>query len=161
MKYKEMLEAAKQKGVAGEKVMWQSVDDIDNLLCVIKKHDEQAYWDFIMATYGTLYNNHFATEDFAAWFVEQMHSTQKDGKELKGQYWSCQQVQDAVKQMSLTVPSDVTKYDLWVAMNAAKHDFGRKFTDEEVLKIGWLFYFDDEDFKTHDKVFRYMEMTRE
>lgn len=153
-----MLEVAQAHGVNGEKIMWESVDDIENLLCIIKKHDKQAYWDFIIKSYGTLYSHHFKTDDFARWFIDEMHSTQMDGKELKGQYWSCEQVVEAYKSMGVKIPSDVTELDMWVAANAAKHDFGRKFDDSKVLEIAYLFYFADEDYPHHDKVFRYMEM---
>lgn len=33
MKYKEMLEHAKAKGLASEKTMWDSIDDIEDMLC--------------------------------------------------------------------------------------------------------------------------------
>lgn len=156
--YKSMLEDAKAKGVTSEKAMWQSVDDIDALLCLVKKSDKDAYYAFLRKTYANLYANHYATKDFAEWDIEQMHSTQADGTELHGQYWTCEQVYDAFKSMSVSVPSEVTKYDLWVAANAAKHDFGKKFSDEQVLRIAYLFYIDDEDYPEHDKVFRYMTM---
>jgi hypothetical protein len=161
MKYSELIEEARQKGVSGEKIMLKSVEDIDNLLCTVKQYDKQAYWDFIMATYATLYQNHFQTEEFARWFVDNMESTQADGKKFKGQYWTCEQVYDAYKSMGVTVPSEVTKLDLYVAANAAKHDWGRKFDDSKVLEIGYMFYFDDEDYPHNDKVYRYMTMTKE
>jgi hypothetical protein len=161
MKYKEMLEDARQHGINSEKAMYKSIEDIDDLLCIVKEHDKQAYWDFIMTTYGTLYSNHFETEDFARWFVDRMESTQSDGSKLRGQYWDCEQVYEAYRGMGISIPSEVTKLDLYVAANAAKHDFGSKFSDEQVLEIAYLFYFADEDFPTNDKIFRYMELTRE
>jgi hypothetical protein len=159
--YKEMLEHAKSKGVTSEKDMWQSVEDIDALLCMIKKTDEKSYYSFLRKTYANLYSNHYATEDFAAWDIAQMKSTQADGKTLTGAFWTCEQVQEAVKSLGVSIPSEVTKYDLWVAANAAKHDFGRKFEDSKVLEIMYLFYIDDEDYAKHDKVFRYISMTHE
>jgi hypothetical protein len=90
-----------------------------------------------------------------------MESTQSDGSKLRGQYWDCEQVYEAYRGMGISIPSEVTKLDLYVAANAAKHDFGSKFSDEQVLEIAYLFYFADEDFPTNDKIFRYMELTRE
>lgn len=158
MSYKSMLEEAKKNGVTSEKVMWAGIEDVDGLLCTVKELDKQKYYDFMRHAYGTLYSNHYATKEFAEWDVEQMCSTQTDGKKLEGQYWTCEQVYDAYKSMGKSVPSGVTKYDLYVAANSAKHDFGRKFSDEQVLEIAWLFYFADEDYPSGDKIYRYMNM---
>jgi hypothetical protein len=158
MNYKEMLEHAKSSGVTSEKAMWQSVGDIDTLLCLIKETNKDAYHQFMRKTYANLYSDHYATEDFAEWDISQMKSTQMDGKTLSGAYWTIEQVVDAYKSMGVTIPSEVTKYDLWVLANAAKHDFGRKFDDSKVLEIGYLFYVADEDYPKHDKIFRYMTM---
>jgi hypothetical protein len=151
--YKEMLTRAKEKGVTSEKAMWQNIDAIESLLCMVKKTDESAYYGFLRSTYASLYSNHYATKEFAQWEIEQMHS-----KGLDGEYWSCEQAYEAVKSMGVSIPSDVTKFDLWVAMNAAKHDWGAKFEDAKVLEIGWMFYFADEDYKGSDKIFKYMSM---
>jgi hypothetical protein len=156
MGYKEMIEEARKSGKADEAKMWKSVEQVDELLCIVKEQDKQKYYDFLRSLYGTLYNNHYATKEFADWDVERMESTQKDGTKITGAYWTCEQAVEAVKGMGVTIPQAVTKWDIYVAINAAKHDWGRKFSDEQVLQIGWLFYFDDEDYEGQDKVFRYM-----
>ena len=35
--YKKMIEEAKAKGLTTEKMMWQSVDDVEEMLCTIKQ----------------------------------------------------------------------------------------------------------------------------
>lgn len=152
MTYKEMIKSAK----ADEKKMWKSIEEIDALLSVVKQHDEKAYYDFLRSSYGVLYGNHYADKEFADWDVERMSSTQADGSKLSGAYWTCEQTLEAVKGMGVNIPSEVTKWDIYVALNAAKHDWGRKYSDEDVVQIAWMFYFDDEDFEGMDKVFRYM-----
>ena len=37
IRYKEMIEDAKKKGLASEKAMWESVDDLDDMLCDMKR----------------------------------------------------------------------------------------------------------------------------
>lgn len=49
-----------------------------------------------------------------------------------------------------------TKYDKWVAFNLAKSDFCKKFDDAQILQIGYLFFFADEDWGSNSKVWQYV-----
>ena len=109
--YKKMIEEAKAKGITTEKMMWESMDDMEELLCVMKKEHPDKYWKFIRKQHGIMYNNHY-TEEFARWDIEQM-------KPL-GMYWSKSQVEEATKGM--TFPSGTTSCDKWVAFNAFAND---------------------------------------
>ena len=80
--YKKMIEEAKSKGLTSEKIMWQSVDDIDDILCVMKKEHPDMYWEFIRKQHGLLYGNHY-TEDFAVWDVSKLKYTNKKGEKKK------------------------------------------------------------------------------
>ena len=144
--YKKMIEDAQAKGLGSEKVMWQSVGEIDDMLCLMKKEHPEMYWKFVRKQHGLLYNNHY-TEDFARWDVEQM-------KPL-GMYWTPVQVEDATKGMSF--PSGVNKWDKFVAFNASYADWSKKFDDAQILEIAYLFYFADEDWKhPSTKIWDYM-----
>jgi hypothetical protein len=143
--YKKMIEDAQAKGLGSEKIMWQSVGEIDDILCVMKKEHPEKYWSFVRKQHGLLYNNHY-TEDFAMWDVEQM-------KPL-GMYWTKQQIEEATKGMQF--PSGTTLCDKFVAFNAFKNDLNGVLTDEQILKTAHAFWFDDKDWKGKNKIWEYM-----
>ena len=148
MDYKQMIEDAKAKGVTSEKMMWQSIDDVDMLLCIMKKEHPKEYWTFLRRQHGNLYSGHY-TEEFARWDIDQM-------KPL-GMYWSPKQVEEATKSMSF--PSGTTLWDKTVAFNAAKNDLGEVLTDEQILKVAYAFWFADKDWKdgkNSTKIWEYM-----
>ena len=145
--YKKMLEDAKLKGITSEKLMWESVDDLEDMLCIMKKEHPEKYWAFIRRQHGLMYNNHY-TEDFAMWDVEQM-------KPL-GMYWSKNQIEEATKGM--VFPSGTTACDKFVAFNAFANDLKPTFTDEQVLKSAFAFWFDDKDWKGKNKIWEYMAL---
>ena len=143
-----MIEDAKAKGVTSEKMMWQSIDDVDMLLCIMKKEHPKEYWTFLRRQHGNLYGGHY-TEEFARWDIDQM-------KPL-GMYWSSKQVEEATKSMSF--PSGTTLWDKTVAFNATKNDLGEVLTDEQILKVAYAFWFADKDWKdgkNSTKIWEYM-----
>jgi hypothetical protein len=140
--YKKMIEDAQAKGLGSEKIMWQSVDEIDEMLCMMKKEHPEMYWKFVRKQHGLLYNNHY-TEDFARWDVGQLTYTNAKGEKKTGEYWTALQIEDATKGM--VFPNGVTTWDKYVAANAAYSDFCKKFDDKQILEIMHLFYFADED----------------
>ena len=77
----------------------------------------------------------------------------KKGEKKEGAYWSVEQVEEATR--GFTFPSGVNKWDKWVAFNAAYADFCKKFDDAQILEIGYLFYFADEDWKGKNKIWEY------
>lgn len=152
--YKKMIEEAQAKGLGSEKVMWQSVGEIDEMLCVMKKEHPEMYWKFVRKQHGLLYNGHY-TENFAMWDVEQLRYTNKKGEKKEGAYWTIEQIEEATKGMSFH--SGVNKWDKLVAYNAAYADWSKKFDDAQILDIAYLFYFADEDWKhPSTKVWDYM-----
>jgi hypothetical protein len=154
--YQTMLENAQKSAHWSESKMWSSVAHIDDLLDFVKEHDEGKYWSFMRDTYGLLYDNHYADEDWAMWDVSCLSWTDKDGHKHTGAHWSITQVEDATKAMQF--PSTVTRYDKFVAFNAAYSDWARSFDDSQILKIAYDFYFKDEDYAGADKIFQYMKM---
>ena len=96
MMYKKMIEDAKAKGLTSDKAMWESIDELDDMLCVMKKEHPDKYWKLIRKQHGIMYNNHY-TEDFAMWDVEQLRYTNKKGEKKEGAYWSVEQVEEASK----------------------------------------------------------------
>ena len=155
MKYRKMIEEAKAKGLTSERIMYQSVDDIDDMLCVMKKEHPDMYWSFIRKQHSVLYGNHY-TEEFALWDVSQLRYTNKKGEKKEGGYWTMEQVEQATKGMSF--PTGVTKWDKYVAANASYADFCKRFDDAQILDIMYLFFFADEDWKGKGKIWEYMNL---
>ena len=147
MEYKRMIEEAKAKGLTSEKMMWMSIEDIDEMLCVMKKEHPKEYWAFMRKQHGIIYGGHY-TEDFAMWDVENM-------KPL-GMYWTKQQIEEATKGMSF--PSGTTLCDRFVAFNAFANDLKGVLTDEQILKAAYAFWFDDKDWKGKGKIWEYMAL---
>lgn len=142
MDYKQMIENARKSGNWSEKTMLDSVDSIAGLLECVKKTDKDAYWRFMREQAGIMMGCHY-DKAWADYDVAQIAYTDKEGKKHTGAYWTCEQVEEATKSMSF--PSGTTKYDKFVAFNLAKSDFCKKFDDAQILQIGYLFFFADED----------------
>lgn len=144
MRYKEMIEEAQRKGVTSDKIMWQSVDDLDDMLCELKRDHPEKYWKFIRKQHGIMYNNHY-NEEFARWDVEHM-------KPL-GMYWNPIQVEDATKGMSF--PQGTTLWDKFVAFNGSANDLHGVIPDDHIIKVAYAFWFADKDWTGEGKVWRY------
>lgn len=153
MDYKKMIENARKSGNWSEKIMLDSVDSIADLLECVKKADKEAYWQFLREQAGIMNGCHYDNE-WAEYDVSQIAYTDKEGKKHTGAYWTCEQVEEATKAMSF--PAGTTKYDKWVAFNLAKSDFCKKFDDAQILQIGYLFFFADEDWGSNSKVWQYV-----
>lgn len=144
-----MVKTAQKAGKTTEKQMWQSIESVSDLLCDIKDAHPDLYWRFLREQYGIMNNCHYADKEFAEYDVSQIVYTDKDGKKRTGAYWTPEQVEEATKTM--TFPSGTTKWDVFVAMNLAHSDFCKKFDDAQILQIGYLFFFADEDWDANGK----------
>lgn len=145
--YKKMIEQAKAKGITTEKMMWESVDEMEDLLCAMKKEHPEKFWKFIRKMHGILYSGHY-DEEFARWDVEQM-------KPL-GEYWTPKQVDEATKGMPFN--SEVNMWDKYVAFNAFANDLHGTLPDGDILKAAHSFWFADKDWQGSGKIWRYMCM---
>ena len=154
MNYQEMVKTAQKAGKTTEKQMWQSIESVSDLLCDIKDAHPDLYWRFLREQYGIMNNGHYADKEFAEYDVSQIVYTDREGKKHTGAYWTCAQVEEATNGM--TFPSGTTKWDKWVGFNLAKSDFCKKFDDAQILQIGYLFFFADEDWGTNTKVWDYV-----
>lgn len=154
--YKQMVEAA-VKGGSGEKAMWASVDITNELMELVRINHHELYEKYMRKSYeamcGKHYNQHFADAD-----VQKIHYTDKEGKEHDGAYWTMEQIKEATAAHGFKFPVGVTDWDKYVAFNLAKSDFCKDFDDTQILKIGYRFFFADEDWKGDSKVWEYMSM---
>ena len=154
MTYRHMVDHAKKAGVTNEKTMWESIDAFSELLEELKEAHPQMYWDFLRKQHGIMFHNHY-DEAFAMWDVSKMHSSNKAGEKKEGAHWTCEQIEVATA--GLRFPAGTTKWDKFVAFNAAFHDFWKDFDEANIIKIGHDFYFADEDWPSETKIWEYME----
>lgn len=144
MRYKDMLENAKSKGLTSESLMWESIEDVEEMLCELKEKNPHKYWKFMRKQHGLIHHNHY-DEEFAMWDVSKM-------KPL-GEFWSKTQIEEATKNMSF--PPETTIWDKYVAFNALKNDLNNVLTDEQIIKAAYAFWFHDED-APKGKIWLYM-----
>jgi hypothetical protein len=140
-----MIEEAKKKGLTSEKVMWESVDDLDEMLCAIKKEHPDMFWNFIRKQHGLMYKNHY-DEEFARWDVEHMKPI--------GMHWTVSQVEEATRGVPL--PPGTTIWDKFVALNAFANDLHGVLPDEQIIKAALAFWFADKDWNGEGKIWKYM-----
>jgi hypothetical protein len=149
MKYKEMIEEAKAKGLTSDKIMWMSIDSLSCFMEKVKDINAHLYWDFVREQHGIMHGRHYS-ETFAEWDVSQLSHTCRDGKKRSGGKWTVEEIETATKDMKF--PSSVNKWDKYVAFNAQAADLcDGDFTDDMVLKSAYLFYFKDEDWDEASK----------
>lgn len=153
MNYREMVDHAKKAGVTNEHTMWESIDSFSELLDELKESHPQMYWEFMRKQHGIMFHNHY-DEDFAVWDVSQMYHTDKNGDKKYGAYWTIEQIESATSGMKF--PAGTTKWDKFVAMNASKHDWGKDYDDAEIIRLGYEFYFADEDWGDDTKIWDYI-----
>jgi hypothetical protein len=152
MSYKEMLEDAKAKGLTSEKVMWESIDDVEEMLAMMKAEHPEHYWKMLRKMHGRIYHHHY-TEDFARHDVGKMHWTDKQGQKHEGGHWTVAQIEEATKTRNF--PTGTTRWDKYVAYNAFYSDLCKELDDEAILKAAFLFWFADEDRGAEGKIWRY------
>lgn len=149
MTYRKMVDAAKAAGVASEKTMWESIDAFSELLEELKESHPQKYWDFMREQHGIMYGGHY-DEMFAEYDVRGLEYTDKTGAKHKGAHWTLEQIEGATAGMRF--PSGVSKWDKYVAFNAAYADLCKVFDDGDILKAAHAFYFADEDWGSDTKI---------
>lgn len=136
-----------------EKKMWASVDVTAEAMEYLEELAPEKHECIMRKLSEALYGKHYSPE-FAIADVEKMHSIGADGTKFVGAHWTMDQVETATKDK--TFPSGTTKCDKYVAYNATWHDLRKKFTDEQVLQVAYLFWFADEDWHTSGKIWDYM-----
>lgn len=144
------------KGASNEK-MKELTMILSDFLAPMKKTDKEKYWSLMRDVFGLLNDGHY-DDKFSMHDVENIEYTDKQGAKHSGAYWSLEQAEEAMKKMQL--PSDVNKYDFWVAINLSYSDLCKVLDDEQILKSACAFWFNDEDWpkegKANTKVFDYM-----
>lgn len=133
--------------------MWESVDLVNGLLGEMERVHPDRIRKFKRGQHRILFGGHY-DECLAMEDVSHLRYTDSSETEHQGAHWTIDQIEMATE--GLTFPSDVTRWDKYVAFNAAYSDFCKYFGDEQILQIGYAFYFADEDWKGNDKIWDYM-----
>lgn len=151
MDYKRMVEQAQRDGVATTDKMWQSIKAVGEMM---ESVPEEVAKRFARKQHEILYGCHY-DEQFAIDDLAGVHYTDRDGYDRTGAHWSPEDVENALKGVSL--PSSVTKWDKWVAVNVMYSDLCREMPDDGIITAAKLFYFMDEDWPQPDaKIWQYM-----
>ena len=151
--YKEMVTKAKAAGVTNEKTMWESIESFSDLLAQLKESHPDLYWEFMREQHGIMYRGHY-DEHFAIYDVEHLRWTDKNGSKHSGAHWTVDQIEQATSGMHF--PAGTTKWDKYVAFNAAYSDLCKEFDEGQILAAGFLLYFADEDWGSGTKIWEYM-----
>lgn len=156
MTYRQMIQDARDNGIATEAHMYNAIDRIDVLLSHLKVSHPDIYWEFMRQSHEDLYGPHYDAA-YADYDVSLIHYTSRDGIEHHGAHWSLTQVLAATA--SKTFPEGTTDHDKYVAYNATYADLCRKFSEPEILEAAYLYYFADED-APEGKIWHYMNSMR-
>lgn len=152
MKYKEMLESAKGRGLTSEALMWESIDELEEMLCELKERDPKKYWRFMRRQHSMIYKNHY-DEEFAMWDVRHLRYKDKNGEMHEGAHWTIEQIREATSGMAF--PPDTTDWDKYVAFNSMYADMAKSYADGDIIIIAHDFYFRDDD-APPGKIWKYM-----
>lgn len=152
--YKKMIEEARKTGRANEEAMWRSVENVEELLEEIKEHHPDMYHHFIRKEHEALNGPHFDCH-FAKHTVEGLEYTDAEGVRQTGAHWTPEQVEAAWARKAFK--PGTTPWDKYVGANAMYADLCKEFSDEDVLKAAYLFYFADEDWRGDGKVWQYFQ----
>lgn len=149
-----MIEDAQARGLASERTMWESVDALEGMLCIMKREHPEEFWKFMREQHGVIWHNHYS-EDFAEHDIKHMRYKDREGKEHKGGKWTKDEVVGAMN--GRPFPSGTTDCDKWVAANVMYADLCRVLDDEEIIEVAYTFFFDDDDwdYARGGKVWKY------
>lgn len=156
MKLYSMFKSAKDKGVANESKMWDSVSALDPAMELLEREHPDEYWKMMRRQHEILFGPHY-DEEFAEYDIDQLHWTDSNGQKHHGAHWTKQQVLDATAGMSF--PSGTTDCDKWVAMNSWYSDLCKDMAEDMILKTGYRYFFADEDANA-GKIWRYTNAMR-
>lgn len=141
----------------GEAVMWDATKAVSEFIKPMKDTHKKEYWHLMRNVFGMMSNGHY-DEEFAIHDVANLEYTDKENKQHKGAYWTCEQTEEMTK--GLTLPASTTKWDVFVALNVFWSDTCKVLTAEQIVAAAFQFFFADEDWNKENgsKIWCYMNM---
>lgn len=158
-----MIQANYSKVRGDEKIMYGSVDIIDDMLEEMKEHHPDKYWEVMRSTHELIYGKHFDKE-YAEWEVAQMHHKGDDGKVHRGEHWTIEQTTEVMQLYKSKLPAEITAGDFYVALNTEWHDYicwamehypSEGEADNAIIEMAVRFWFLDDDWGDNIKVWEY------
>lgn len=153
MELKKLLETAMKSG--DEKMIAKSEGLVFEAMDYVKEHDPHKYECIVRGIHEAVHGHHYS-EEFAEADVAKLRYTDASGIEHVGPHWTKSQVLSATS--ALEFPKGTTDCDKYVAFNAAYADFSKKFSEQQILDIAYLFFFKDEDWNGDGKIWSYMKL---
>lgn len=143
---------------------WDMMLALSPMFIHLEQHDKDKYWETLKDIHEEVKGKHY-NKCYAMYEVMNMHHTKINGDICKGEILSvglAEQIHDKYRRH---LKPDVTKWDVYVAINAQYHDYelllGQWFgADHEVIKEKVIegaitFWFKDEDYPDGTKVWDY------
>ena len=162
-KYYDMVKANYNKLRNDDNVMWGHIEMWDKHLEDMREPQPDKYWDIMRKTHEMMYGMHFDAV-YAEWQVEHMYHIGDDGREYIGEHWSLKDTTAVMQKYRARIPGEYNEYDFYVALNTHWHDTictaKRHFSTIEeaeayVIDEAVAVWFNDQDWPSHDKVWRY------
>lgn len=162
-KYYDLVKANYCKLRNDDNVMWGHIEMWDKHLEDMREPQPDKYWDIMRKTHEMMYGMHFDAV-YAEWQVEHMYHIGDDGREYIGEHWSLKETTTVMQKYRARIPGEYNEYDFYVALNTHWHDTictaKRHFSTAEeaeayVIDEAVAVWFNDQDWPSHDKVWRY------
>lgn len=161
--YENIIRESFAKFKGDESVMWASIKLVNNTLQKIKEENPSLYWGFMRDAHEIMQGKHY-NEAYAKWEVEQMHHKSPDGSIHRGEHWTKEQTNNVMMKYKTMLPAEITPCDFYVALNSQWHDYicwakarfeSDKEAEEAIIEGAIAFWFKDDDWPAHDKVWCY------
>lgn len=161
--YENIIRESFAKFKGDESAMWASIRLVNNTLNKIKEENPSLYWGFMRDAHEIMQGKHY-NEAYAKWEVEQMHHKSPDGTIHRGEHWTKEQTNNVMMKYKAMLPAEITPCDFYVALNSQWHDYicwakahfeGDKEAEEAIIEGAVAFWFKDDDWPAHDKVWCY------
>lgn len=161
--YENIIRESFAKFKGDESVMWASIKLVNNTLQKIKEENPSLYWGFMRDAHEIMQGKHY-NEAYAKWEVEQMHHKSPDGTIHRGEHWTKEQTNNVMMKYKAMLPAEITPCDFYVALNSQWHDYicwakarfeSDKEAEEAIIEGAVAFWFKDDDWPAHDKVWCY------
>lgn len=166
--YINTIKEYKKEGILlDETKMWNSLHNLEEILCDAEKHQKDKFWKVMRELHEDFKGCHF-NEVYAKYEVSEMYHTGLDGRMYKGEKFDMYKAEEVHSKYRGVIKSSDTIHDVYVAINAQYHDyfpiFKTWFQGEEesvlhhkIIEAAISFWFRDEDYLEGGKIWKYFK----
>lgn len=133
---------------------WEVIASMKGLFDDLEEKDKKIFWKTMKDFHVEIKGCHF-DECFAMYEVNQMYHTKQDGSVHHGEMITPEHAEQIYERYRRNVHASVTKWDIYVALNAQYHDYDniynqwfnkdKEIVKEKVVESAIVFWFKDED----------------